>query len=29
MEQAQGYRSSEPQVSVGDEMTGLYEAPLF
>jgi Peptidase C13 family len=29
MERAERYRASEPQVFVGSEMTGLYEAPLF
>ena len=29
VERARQYTPSEPQVSVGAEMTGLYEAPLF
>jgi hypothetical protein len=29
MESAHRYQPSEPQVSVGREMAGLYDAPLF
>ena len=29
MERREGYTPSEPQVSVGQDMTDLYDAPLF
>jgi hypothetical protein len=29
MEKAEQYTPSEPQVFVGDDIKGLYEAPVF